>query len=151
MPPESRGDLLSVKREFFKREIVNGLMTLSPLKEGAIIQVGDQVEIHLSLRAKHQAEYIHLRDPRPSGFEPAKQTSGYQWDLGIIRYEEVRDSGMNFFIEKMPVGEYTLKHQMRANLAGVFRTHPASLQSLYAPEFTAFSSGKVITIKDAKK
>jgi uncharacterized protein YfaS (alpha-2-macroglobulin family) len=151
MPSESRGDLLSVKREFFKREIVNGLMTLSPLKDGAIIQVGDQVEIHLSLRAKHQAEYIHLRDPRPSGFEPDKQTSGYQWDLGIVRYEEVRDSGMNFFIEKMPVGEYTLKHQMRANLAGVFRTHPASLQSLYAPEFTAFSSGKVITVKEAKK
>jgi uncharacterized protein YfaS (alpha-2-macroglobulin family) len=151
MPLNSRGDFLSVKRNFFKRDIIKGQMSLTPLKEGAQIEVGDQIEIHLSLHAKHQAEYIHLRDPRPSGFEPEGQRSGYKWDLGIVRFEEIRDSGMNFFIEKLPVGEYTLKHRMRANLAGTFRTHPAKLQSLYAPEFNAFSSGEIIKVKEAQK
>jgi uncharacterized protein YfaS (alpha-2-macroglobulin family) len=31
-------------------------------------------------------------------------------------------------------------------MAGVFRTGPATLQSMYAPEFTAYSAGDVVTV-----
>ncbi len=87
-----------------------------------------------------------MRDPRPAGFEPERSTSGYKWDLGLVRYEEVRDSGMNFFFERLPVGEYTMKHRLRAATAGTFQSAPATLQSMYAPEFTAYSSGARLTI-----
>ncbi|MBT4791092.1 MAG: hypothetical protein HON90_05935, partial [Halobacteriovoraceae bacterium] len=147
IPLKALGDLFSVKRTYFKRATINNQIQLSPIAEGTKIKVGDQVEVHLSIRSKHAAEYIHLRDPRPSGFEPERQISGYKWDLGLVRFEEVRDSGMNFFFEKLPVGEYTLKFRIRANLAGTFKTHPAILQSLYAPEFNAFSSGKIINVE----
>ena len=103
--------------------------------------VGDQVEVHLSLKTKHAAEYVHLRDPRGAGFEPETLTSRYKWDLGIGWYEEVRDSGANFFFEWLPVGEYTFKYRLRANVAGAFRVGPATVQSMYAPEFVGYSSG----------
>ena len=72
--------------------------------------------------------------------------SGYRWNLGIAWYEETRDSGTNFFFEDLPAGEYTLKYRLRANMAGTFRTGPATLQSMYAPEFTAYSTGTVIRV-----
>jgi uncharacterized protein YfaS (alpha-2-macroglobulin family) len=147
MPAKGEGDLFAVERSYFKREKKGDEVVLKPLAEGAALAVGDEVEVHLAIRARHPAEYVHLRDPRPSGCEPVTLTSGYKWDLGIVRYEEIRDSGTNFFMEWLPQGEYTLKHRMRCAMAGTFKAAPATLQSMYAPEFAAYSSGALVTIK----
>jgi hypothetical protein len=141
LPEESRGDLFAVTRSFYVRERTSQGFVLRPLHPGEDLRVGDQVEIHLSIRVRHAAEYVHLRDPRGAGFEPESLQSGYRWDLGIGWYEEVRDSGTNFFMEWLPAGEYTLKHRLRVAMAGTFRVGPATLQSMYAPEFAAYSSG----------
>lgn len=147
LPAEARGDFLAVTRRYFLRKHKGEEYTLSPIAEGAEIEVGDQVEVHLSIRAKHPMEYIHLRDPRGAGFEPESQVSGHRWDLGISWYEEVRDSGMNFFFEWLPQGEYTFKYRIRANMAGKFRVGPATIQSMYAPEFAGFSDGALLEVK----
>ena len=103
--------------------------------------------MQLSLRSKHAAEYVHLRDPRAAGLEPENAVSRYKWDLGIGWYEEVRDSGTNFFFEQLPAGEYTFKYRLRANMAGTFRVGPATVQSMYAPEFAAYRRGNVLRVK----
>jgi len=59
----------------------------------------------------------------------------------------VRDSGTNFFFEQLPQGEYTFKYRLRANMAGTFKVSPATLQSMYAPEFNAYSAGHVVAIR----
>jgi uncharacterized protein YfaS (alpha-2-macroglobulin family) len=148
MPEKGEGDLFAVERSYFLRTKRGDEVVLKPLAEGAPLAVGDELEVHLSIRARHQAEYVHLRDPRPSGCEPATLTSGYRWDLGIIRYEEIRDSGTNFFVEWLPQGEYTLKHRLRCAMAGTFKAAPAALQSMYAPEFAAYSAGYLLTIEE---
>jgi len=147
LPEQGSGDFLSVTRTYFKRMTVGRETVLKPLAEGAEVQVGDQVEIHLSIRAKHPCEYVHLRDPRAAGLEPENPVSRYKWDLGIGWYEEVRDSGTNFFFEQLPQGEYTFKYRLRANMAGTFRVSPATLQSMYAPEFNAYSAGTILTLR----
>ncbi len=147
MPEDARGDTLSVTRTYYLREGEGDATILKPLDEGHAVSVGDQVEVHLSIRAKNPMEYIHLMDPRAAGFEPEDRVSGHQWDLGLVRYQEIRDSCTNFFIEWMPQGEYTLKYRLRASQAGEFRCGPATLQSMYAPEFTGFSSGRVIRVE----
>jgi uncharacterized protein YfaS (alpha-2-macroglobulin family) len=124
-------------------------VTLVPITTGTALAVGDEVEVQLSLRAKAAAEYVHLRDPRPAGLEPDRPESGWKWDLGISRYEETRDSGANFFFENLPAGEYTFKYRLRANLAGEFRSGPAQVQSIYAPEFVAYSAGQRLRIEPA--
>jgi uncharacterized protein YfaS (alpha-2-macroglobulin family) len=147
MPEKGEGDLFAVERTYFKREKKGEEVVLRPLAEGDPLAVGDEIEVQLAIRARHQAEYVHLRDPRPSGCEPAALRSGYRWDLGLGRYEEIRDSGTNFFMERLPEGEYTLKHRIRCAMAGTFKAAPATLQSMYAPEFAAYSAGAVITIR----
>jgi len=147
LPDEARGDLFAVTRRYFKRSMVGDEWVLEPLEEGAGLEPGDQVEVQLSIRAKHAAEYVHVRDPRGAGFEPEKLNSGWRWDLGIAAYEEIRDSGTNFFIEWLPAGEYTLTYRLRANMSGAFRVGPATLQSMYAPEFTAYTAGHRLEIE----
>ena len=78
------------------------------------------------------------------------QASGYRWDLGLGYYEEVRDSGQNFFFDRLPRGEYTFKYRVRAAMAGTFRVGPATVQPMYAPEFNAYSSGAVLDVAAAE-
>jgi uncharacterized protein YfaS (alpha-2-macroglobulin family) len=146
-PEEDRGDFFAVSRKYFKREPSASGFTLKPLSEGAALAAGDEIEVQISLRAKHAAEYVHLRDPRAAGTEPERVISGYKWDLGIGWYEETRDSGSNFFFERLPAGEYTLKYRVRANMAGTFKIGPATVQSMYAPEFNAYSAGATLTVR----
>ncbi len=146
MPEDGRGDYLSASRSFFKRVHTGKEFILEPLKEGTVVQVGDEVEVQISLRSKHAMEYVHLRDPRGAGFEPASAQSRHRWDLGIYWYEEIRDSGTNFFFEHLPQGEYTFKYRTRAATAGIFKVAPATVQPMYAPEFATYSGGTEITI-----
>jgi alpha-2-macroglobulin len=147
LPSEDRGDFFQVNRNYFRRDSVGTDVKLVPLAEGAPIKVGDQIEVHLSLRTKHAAEYVHLRDPRGAGFEPENVQSRWRHELGLAYYEEVRDSGANFFFEQLPVGEYTFRYRVRANMAGQFRVGPATLQSMYAPEFNAYSAGHRLVVR----
>jgi uncharacterized protein YfaS (alpha-2-macroglobulin family) len=146
MPEEDRGDYLKVSRTFFKRVTGGREVVLEPLKEGAVLKPGDEVEVHISLRSKHPMEYVHLRDPRGAGFEPDSPVSRHKWELGIYWYEEIRDSGTNFFFESLPQGEYNFKYRIRAATAGTFKVAPATVQPMYAPEFTAYSAGAVLAI-----
>ena len=147
LPNNARGDFFNIKRQFFKRVHKDKQWQLLPLKEGAVLNVGDQLEVQLSLRAKHAAEYVHLRAPRGAGFEPEALNSGYRWDTGIGYYQETRDSGANYFFDWLPAGQYTFKYRLRATTAGRFRVAPATVQSIYAPEFNAYSSGKRLSIQ----
>jgi len=151
MPEEERGDFFGVSRRYFKREQTPKGFVLKPLAEGTAIAVGDEIEVQLSLRTKHEAEYVHLRDPRPAGCEPVSLTSQFKWSLGIGWYEEVRDSGTNFFFEQLPVGEYPFAYRLRAAIAGTFKVAPATVQSMYAPEFNAYSAGATMAIGAASR
>jgi uncharacterized protein YfaS (alpha-2-macroglobulin family) len=151
LPKEDKGDFFQVSRRYFKRENTGREFLLKPLEDGTKLSIGDQIEVRISLKTKQAAEYVHLRDPRASGLEPESVISGYRRDLGIYWYEETRDSGANFFFTALPVGEYTFKYRLRANMAGTFNVGPATVQSMYAPEFNADSSGKTMTILPASK
>jgi uncharacterized protein YfaS (alpha-2-macroglobulin family) len=147
LPEQGDGQLFRVERRYFRRVKGDRETTLQPLEEGAVLHPGEEVEVHLLIRSRVTAEYVHLRDPRPAGLEPDGARSGWRWGDGAGWYEETRDSGMNFFFESLPAGEYTLKHRVRANMAGTFKTGPATIQSMYAPEHTAYSAGTEVRVE----
>ncbi|NOZ78017.1 MAG: hypothetical protein GXP48_02310 [Acidobacteria bacterium] len=148
-PAAEPGSLFSITRTFYRRIHRADGWVLEPLAEGGPLAPGDEVEVHLDITARHRAEYVHLHDPRPAGMEPATLTSGYRWIGGLGVYQEIRDSGADFFIEHLPAGTYTLVHRLRAATAGRFHTGPATLQCLYAPQFATYSSGAVITVGES--
>src|SRR4029450_3879980 len=121
LPADEAGGLFAGSRGCFRRGDRPGARAgrgaLAPIAEGAALATGDEVEVQLSLRAKQAAEYVHLRDPRGAGFEPVTLVSGFKWQTGLGLYEEVRDSGENFFFEWLPAGEYTFRYRIRAATA----------------------------------
>jgi uncharacterized protein YfaS (alpha-2-macroglobulin family) len=145
LPDEARSDFMGVTRAFFKRVKSGREVTLEPVEEGAKLAVGDEIEVHLSLTTKHEMEYVHLRDPRAAGCEPVSVTSQHKYDLGIRWYEEIRDSGTNFFFDRLPVGEYGFKYRLRVATAGTFKVAPATVQPIYAPDFGAYSAGATLS------
>jgi len=147
MPTAADGDLFAVERSYFRRHNDGDEWVLSPLRDGDRLDVGDQLEVQLSVHARHAAHYVHLRDPRGAGFEPESTRSGHRWDQGLGYYEEIRDSGANFFFSSLRAGQYTLRYRLRANMAGEFKAGPAVLQSMYAPEFTAYSAGHILQVE----
>lgn len=146
LPAEGKGDVLAIKRSYFVRRNLNGQYILEPLAKGTKLRVGDQIEVRISINCKNPMEYVHLHDPRAAGLEPERPVSGHRWDLGLYWYEEVRDSGANFFFEQLPQGEFTFKYRLRANMTGRFRVGPATIESMYAPEFAAFSAGQMVEV-----
>lgn len=147
LPAQARGDFFTVERRYFLRDTSGKEVVLKPLREGAALAPGDQIEVQLALTSKHEAAYVHLRDPRAAGVEPENAVSRNRWDQGLSYYEEHRDSGSNFFFENLPAGQYTFKYRQRAAISGRFRVGPATAQSLYAPEFTAYSAGDQIIVQ----
>lgn len=151
LPKEASGDFFNINRKYFKRENNGKEWVLKPLADGEQIRIGDQIEVQISITTKHEAEYVHLRDPRAAGLEPENPVSGYKYGLGIYWFEETRDSGANFFFNRLPVGEYTFKYRLRADMSGNFRIGPATIQSMYAPEFNAYSAGNTMKVLEAEK
>jgi len=149
LPTEVRGDLFNVERHWYRRVVQGTETTLVPLAEGERLAIGDELEVQLSIRARAAAEYVHLRDPRAAGLEPDRSRSGWRWETGLSYYEESSDSGTDFFFEALPAGEYTLRYRLRAAVAGSFRVAPAELESMYAPEFNAYSAGSELAISPA--
>ncbi len=145
-PAQGSGGLFHVSRRYRLRVQSGNEKVLKPLGHGAVLKPGDEVEVQLTVSSRAPAEYVHLRDPRVAGLEPEAATSGWHWGQGLFWYEETRDSATNFFFEALPAGEYTLKYRLRANLAGEFRVGPATMQSMYAPEFVAYSGGGVVKV-----
>lgn len=151
LPKEGVGDFFKLDRKFYKRVAKKGGYELKLIKEGDKVDIGDEIEVQISIQSKHQAEYVHLKDPRASGFEPIDGVSTHKWEFGLSWYEEIRDSGTNFFFEKLPQGQYTFRYRIRASTAGEFKTSPATIQPLYAPEFYGFSQGHILHIQESKR
>lgn len=138
MTEASGSAVLDLKREFFLVKNQNK-QQLVLLKLGDTIKVGDEIEVMLRIKSKSPLEYIHMKDPRGAGFESNSLLSGYKWE-SIGRYEEPRDSLMNFFFDAIPKGEYVMKHRFKATTPGVYKFNSATIQSMYAPEMAAYSS-----------
>src|SRR5262249_51738471 len=95
LPQQERDDFFGLSRRHFRRTPRGTQFVLTPLTDGMALRPGDQVEVQLTLRSKHPAEYVHLRDPRAAGLEPDSAASRFTWQQGLGYYEEVRDSGAN--------------------------------------------------------
>lgn len=143
---ESPAGMMNVSRRYFLREKQGSGYSLKPLASGDTVAVGDEVEVHLTVTTRSQFEYVHLKDPKPAGFEAEELNSGWKWEQ-LARYEEPRDSLTNFFMEWLPHGEYVLKYRLRPTVPGKFRLGAALMQSMYAPEFAAHSAGMQINVR----
>lgn len=115
--------------------------------ENTILDTGDQLIVRLEIEADRDMDFIHLRDMRSVAFEPVRALSGYQWRGGLGYYQSVGDASADFFFDRLPKGSWVFEYPLVATRAGDFSNGMASVQSMYAPEFSAHTKGMKVHIK----
>lgn len=136
---------ISVERSMIIQQPKEGWEILA--RFGGRAYVGARISIRITIRTDREMEYVHVKDSRASGFEPAVQTSGYEWGGGIGYYRSPSDASVSFFIERLPRGTTVIEYDLIAAHEGAFSNGIATVQSLYAPEFGAHTAGGRMTVE----
>ena len=122
---------------------------LKPLAEGRRSSVpGDEIEVQISLPSKARSRSTStcaIRAPPGSSRKHVSHARSGTWESPGTRRRAT--AGRTSSSRGCPRVEYTFKYRLRANMAGIFRVGPATVQSMYAPEFAAYSAGATLTVK----
>mgnify|MGYP003636775729 CR=1 FL=1 len=138
--PLKLGKTLFLKTNTDKGEEISEITSETKLK------VGDLVRVRIELRSDRNMEFIHMKDMRASGLEPVNVLSQYKWQDGLGYYESTKDASTNFFFDYLPKGVYVFEYDLRVNNAGNMSNGIATIQSMYAPEFSSHSEGVRISV-----
>lgn len=111
------------------------------------LRVGQRVQVRLDVHADKALEYVTINDERPAMLEPVDQTSHYEWSQLCGYFHETKDQVTNLFISRLPAGNHIFTYQCNVTHEGTFLSGIATLQSQYAPQFTAHSAGRKMTVK----
>jgi hypothetical protein len=132
---------LKMKRQLFKEIKTDRDPELVEIKDNTQLEPGDRIIARIEIKVDRSMSYVHLKDMRGSGFEPENVLSGYRWKGGLGYYESTRDLASHFFIDQLDKGTYVFEYPMRVVHKGDFSTGIATIQCMYAPEFTSHSEG----------
>jgi alpha-2-macroglobulin len=135
-------------------------------------QVGDVIQVRLTLIAPADLYYVVVEDPLPAGFEGVdlslKTTSvvgeqptlrnlsaaeedrwyrQYGWGWWWFSHSEMRDEKVVLFAEYLPRGTYEYTYLMRAGVPGAFYVTPTTAYAMYAPEVFGRSDGGRFTVQ----
>ena len=138
------------KKLFVEKNTASGKV-LSPVNDGDELQVGNKVIIRIELRSDRDMEYLHLKDMRAAAMEPTNVLSGYKWQDGLGYYEATKDASTNFFISYLNKGTYVFEYPVYITHSGTFSAGIATIQCMYAPEFSSHSEGFKINVAAAVK
>lgn len=136
---------LSLKKTYYVEK--DGV--LKPVDiNGGVIKVGDIVTVRLVVTADRAMEFIHLRDLRPAGLEPAQQVSRRVIMSGLIYYFSSKDCSTDLFFDYMPKGTYVFEYQLKANGAGDFAAGFATIESMYSADIKSQTEGGRVIINE---
>ena len=139
---------LSITKELFVEKNSNTGKVLEALKENDVVKPGDKVIVRMILKSDRPMEYLHLKDTRSATMEPVNVLSGFKWQDRLGYYESTKDASTNFFIGQLNKGTYVFDYPVYITHTGVFSTGNASIQCMYAPEFTANSGGMILRVEE---
>ncbi|RYY38783.1 MAG: alpha-2-macroglobulin [Chitinophagaceae bacterium] len=138
---------LSIERSIFRETMTAKGPQLEKVSAPDAFRVGDKVRVRIVLRSDRPMEYVHLKDLRPSCLEPTDVLSGYRWQDGAGYYQSTRDLSTNFFLHYLPRGTFVFEYTLFVTHKGEFSAGLASIQCMYAPEFSAHSEGQKISVE----
>lgn len=138
---------LKLKKDLYLVEVSNQGKQLRTITDENSLTVGQKVRVRIELRTDRNLEYVHLKDMRAAGFEPIEVLSRYRYQDGLGYYQSTKDVATHFFFDYIPKGTYVFEYDLRVQHAGNFSNGIATIQCMYAPEFTSHSDGIRVTVK----
>lgn len=138
---------LKLKKNLFLVDSTDDGEKLKPVNDEKALRVGEKVRVRIELRTDRNLEYVHMKDMRAAGFEPVEVLSGYRWTGGLGYYQSTKDVATHFFFDYIQKGTYVFEYDLRVQHKGDFSNGIATIQCMYAPEFTAHSNGTRVNVK----
>lgn len=120
--------------------------SVRPIAKGESLKLGQRIRVQLTVTSERDIDYAVITDERGGCMAPTDQLSHYMWQDGTGFYREIRNESTNFFLPRLPKGDFILEYDCFAGQEGEFAVGIATLQSLYAPTLSAHSAGDLITI-----
>lgn len=143
-----QGGELSVDRKLYVEKMIGTTPQLQPLSPKTRLAVGDKVVSRLTIRVDRAMDFVQLKDGYAACLEPVDQLSGYRRDAGTGYYVAVNDASANFFFDRLAKGVYVLEYSYRVNRSGTYETGLATIQSAYAPEYTAHTGAVKLVVAE---
>jgi hypothetical protein len=137
---------ISIDKKLYKKASSSKGFELIELNKETL-KVGDLITVRLIIKTESDLEFVHLKDLRASALEPIDVTSTYEWKGNFSYYKSSKDVSTNFFFDRLNKGTYVLEYDLRITNKGDFNNGISTLQSMYAPEFSAHSGNSKISIK----
>ena len=138
---------LSLKKKLYKITNTDNGEVLTPITENSPLLVGDKIKVRIELRVDRAMEYVHMKDMRGACFEPVNVLSSYKYQGGLGYYEATKDATTNFFFHWLNKGTYVFEYPMFVTNKGDFSNGIATIQCMYAPEFSSHSEGIRVQVK----
>lgn len=109
------------------------------------MDVGEKITLTLTINATQDLDYVIVTQPRCAGFEPVDQLPAPLWFGRAAAYREPCATQTNWFFNRLPKGRTVISETFYVTAPGTFTVAPAEIQSQYAPEFQAHTSGSPLT------
>ena len=111
------------------------------------LSVGDKVTVSITVSADRDMDFVRIKDEKPACLEAASQLSSYSWSGGLGYYRVNKDASVEFFVDSMRKGTYTITYDAYVTRSGNYVSGPASVISVYAPQFGSHSEGFTMKVK----
>jgi uncharacterized protein YfaS (alpha-2-macroglobulin family) len=138
---------LKLNKQLYKISNTDKGEILTAITENSPLHVGDKVKVRIELRVDRPLEYVHMKDMRGACFEPVNVISNYKYQGGLGYYEATKDLATNFFFHYLQKGTYVFEYPMFVTNKGDFSNGIATIQCMYAPEFSSHSNGIRVNVK----
>ena len=116
------------------------------LHQATSFKVGDKVKVRVIIKVNKDMDFVTMTDERAACFEPVDQLSGYRSEDRTWFYQETKDTQTNVFISRLGKGTHIIGYDVWVTNPGEFTSGIATIQCQYAPQLTAHSAGKTITV-----
>ncbi|MCL2131686.1 MAG: MG2 domain-containing protein [Lentimicrobiaceae bacterium] len=137
---------LKIDKKLYKVIATPSGEELQEITDSTPIQLGNKIVVRMIITTDRDLEYVHLKDMRASAFEPTNVFSTAKRQNGIWYYESTRDAATNFFFSRLNKGTHVFEYRLTASQKGDFSNGIATIQCMYAPEFSAHSEGGKVVI-----
>ncbi len=131
---------LNIKTSYFAYMHHDKEVVLEELKDHKVKQ-GSKIKVRITVTSDRELEYVVIQMPFPACFEQVNQASGFQWKFGESYYINNYDNRTEFLFHRLKQGVSVIEFDLYTLRSGEYLSAPTSIQSLYAPEFGAHTTG----------
>ncbi|MCE9630929.1 MAG: alpha-2-macroglobulin family protein, partial [Planctomycetia bacterium] len=142
---------LAIEKKLFVKRFTKAGPELVPAGDGTAVELGDELVVRLVVTSDRDYEFLELADHRPSLTEPVDVLSGWRFGDGAGWYVAIRDTSTQLFFERLPRGTHVFEYSLRAAHRGTASSGFATIQSRYAPEFSAHSASVNLEVAEPEE